>query len=37
MVSVNVRCLNDVDITEDFEIANFDGKHWRAAAEALKK
>jgi len=37
MISVNVRCLNDVDIDEDFEIVNFDGKHWQVAAEALNK
>lgn len=37
MISVNVRCLNDVDISEDFEIVNFDGKHWQVAAEALNK
>ncbi len=37
MVSVNVRCLDDTDIARDFEIVNFDGRHWQAAAEALKK
>lgn len=37
MVSVNVRCLDNTDIDSEFEIVDFDGRHWQAAAEALNK
>ncbi|MFV1992361.1 MAG: GFA family protein [Acidiferrobacterales bacterium] len=37
MVSVNVRCLDDTEITRDFEIVNFDGRHWQDAVKALQK
>ncbi len=37
MISVNVRTLNDFDITrEQPEIVQFDGQHWEAAVASLK-
>lgn len=38
MVSVNVRCLDDFDITkEQYETINFDGRNWEQAIAALNK
>lgn len=37
MISVNVRCLDEVDLSNEFEIAEFDGKNWEAAAKKIKQ
>lgn len=37
MVSVNVRCLDDFDLTkEQYEIVEFDGRNWEEAAAKVQ-
>lgn len=35
-ISINVKCVDHVDLEEEFEIINFDGKNWEAAAGTVK-
>lgn len=37
-VSINIRCLDDFDLEyENFEIIDFDGRHWSQSIKQLKQ
>ncbi len=36
--SINVRCLDDVDLSSvTYEVVQFDGRHWEDAVAALNR